>query len=376
MRIIFTTDNVGRGGKERQMFIVASFLMKKGWGDVFILSMSIGRQSYISEYNFPAEKIRIIGKDNIITSMKSYNKQIKLIKPDLIFSWDTKTSLYSLLAKWTYYRGIFINGCIRHGIRLIQLSHLFRSVICWLSPYVVANSLVGLKVNNLKTNDRRFVLYNGIENKFFLKKDRENLIAKKKLLLSINQIDNNRPVFISVANFVPYKDYFTVLTSLKEVKKIYEFYYIILGDGPDRNIISGMIKDFGLDKNIFLMGTVDNVQDYLSVSNYMIHSSRGEGISNAILEGMFSGLPIIATNVGGVSETIYEKSSVLFEYQDVDELTSILLNLNNYFNSFNCESRSYKAHLNKFTVKTMLDNFEGILDKVCQYENKYKMDVW
>jgi glycosyltransferase involved in cell wall biosynthesis len=48
----------------------------------------------------------------------------------------------------------------------------------------------------------------------------------------------------------------------------------------------------------------------------MIHSSRGEGISNAILEGMYAGLPIIATNVGGVPETVFSESSLMFPYKD------------------------------------------------------------
>ena len=86
-------------------------------------------------------------------------------KPGYIISWDLQSSLFSLLLHRKY-NFKFINASIQHGIRLVRLSHIFRSLICFLSPYVIANSFAGLQVNNLKSGKRRFVLYNGIENKF------------------------------------------------------------------------------------------------------------------------------------------------------------------------------------------------------------------
>ena len=61
-----------------------------------------------------------------------------------------------------------------------------------------------------------------------------------------------------------------------------------------------------------MTGKIENVREYLFISDIMIHSSRGEGISNAILEGMYAGLPVIATNVGGIPETVFSGSSMLF----------------------------------------------------------------
>ncbi|MBN1599244.1 MAG: glycosyltransferase, partial [Bacteroidales bacterium] len=231
------------------------------------------------------------------------------------------------------------------------------------SPYVISNSLAGLRVNNLKPWERRFVLYNGVETKF-----RNNLSAKEKedLKKRLIQGHNNNPgfVYISVANFVPYKDYFTILRSLSKLKESQHFYYVIVGDGPMRPAIEAKISDFNLQENVILVGRTENVNEYLFASDVMIHSSRGEGISNAILEGMHAGLPVIATNVGGVPETVYPASSMLFPYKDHEALYSCLLKSKELKESFDPGSEEYQAHLRKFSVETMVRRFEEIVNTV------------
>ena len=71
----------------------------------------------------------------------------------------------------------------------------------------------------------------------------------------------------------------------------------------------------------------------------MIHSSRGEGISNAILEGMYAGLPVIAPNVGGIPETVFPGSSMLFPYKDHKALYQCLLKSQELKASFDPESQ-------------------------------------
>jgi glycosyltransferase involved in cell wall biosynthesis len=209
LKLIFTTDSIGRGGKERQMFILASYLLNKKYDVYIITKQALSTHNYMIEYDFDQNHVKYY------SDFFSFKRIIKIIKPDIVMSWDTQTSFYNLLLK-KYYKFIFINASIRHGIRLIKFSHLLRSLLCHLSPFVIANSESGLKANNLKVNSSRFILYNGIEPKFInklLKTDIE--ILRSRL---IPQYNNDRGiVFISVANFVPYKDYFTVFKSLSRL---------------------------------------------------------------------------------------------------------------------------------------------------------------
>jgi glycosyltransferase involved in cell wall biosynthesis len=251
---------------------------------------------------------------------------------------------------------------------LLRFSHFLRSIICFLSNYVIANSYAGLAANNLKPGKRRFVLYNGIEAKFrnvLSVSKRDDL--KKKLIPGYS--NNPGFVYISVANFVPYKDYFTILMALAKLKDKQHFYYLILGDGPMRQAVESQVSDFNLQENVIMVGRTEDVREYLFASDLMIHSSRGEGISNAILEGMYAGLPVIATKVGGVPETVYPASSMLFPYKDHEALYKCLLKSKELKESFDPDSEEYQAHLRKFSVETMVRRFEEIIDIVTKIKD-------
>ncbi len=361
MKILFTTDTIQRGGKERQLFILSAQLARKGY-IINILTFKLTENNFINEYNFKPDQINLIKPQNRFSRYLAFKKLIKTFEPDLVFAWDFETSLYNLcLYKKFKYR--FINGSIQHGIRLFRFSHIIRSITCWSSPFVVANSLAGLKANNLKPGKRRFVFYNGIEIKFMNRLSEPKIdILRKKIIPGYSIIPGF--VYISVANLVPYKDYCTVIKALSKLKSDFNFYYLIVGDGPMRKKFKEMTRVYGLEKNIILAGRVENVKDYLFVADVMIHSSRGEGISNAILEGMYAGLPVIATNVGGIPETIYPASSMLFPYKDHETLYNCLLKSKGLKESFDPSSEEYQAHLRKFSVETMVRRFEEIIDEI------------
>jgi len=361
MKILFSTDTIKRGGKERQLFLLARQLHLKG-NDIHIITLEHASNNYIEEYHFNIEKINIIERRKVFKKYISYKNIIACLQPDIVFSFDIQTSAFNLLL-YKRFSYIFINGSIQHGIRLFRFSHYLRSFICRISPYVIANSYAGFRANHLRITKKRFVLYNGIENKF-----KNKLSADKKELLKKKWIAGYRSnpgiVYISVANFVPYKDYFTVLSVLHKLKDLYPFYYIIIGDGPLRNEIETKIEEYGLKKHIILTGRISNVHEYLNIADIMIHSSRGEGVSNAILEGMYAGLPVIATNVGGIPETVYPPSSILFPYKDEEALLDCLLQAPERFAGFDKKSAGYQEHLKKFSIETMVNRFEKIIEQV------------
>lgn len=356
MVIVFSTDSLGRGGKERIFSILAVHLLNTG-NQLFILTKRVDfRDNYLDEYQINVDSIVVYN------GFRRFREQIKNIKPDVVISWDGISSAYNLFL-YRLYSYKFINGSVRHGVRLLRFSHLFRSLICHLSPYVMANSAAGLRANNLKVGKKSFILYNGIDPKF-----RNRLSPTEKEVLREQVIPGykNSPglVFVSVANFVPYKDYFTILEALVRLNREQTFWYLIVGDGPMRTEIESMINNYSLQDKVILAGKTIKVAQYLFVSDIMIHSSRGEGTSNAILEAVYAGLPVIASNVGGVSETLYPDSSLLFNYKDSEQLYECLLKSGELSNSFKSDSADYLNHLRKFSIGTMVQRFQEILYRV------------
>ena len=86
------------------------------------------------------------------------------------------------------------------------------------------------------------------------------------------------------------------------------------------NKIRNLIEEFGLKKKVTVYNNVDNIKGFLINSDMFIHSSKGEGCSNAILEAMASKLPIIATNTGGTPEFVTSERGVLFEFGNFEDL--------------------------------------------------------
>lgn len=360
MNIVFTCDSLKRGGTERQIVILSSALLEKGH-NVQIITTSTAKSEYLQEYPLLNGKIHEAKGGSKKEKLSSFRKLYTQLKPTVVVSFDFFSSVCGLLS-YRRHGFTFINGSIRHGVRMNKLSHYLRSMVCWFSPWVMANSIAGLKTNNLRPGKRCLVFYNGIEDKFKNKvTTEEKSVFLRQLFPGYSPADK---VLISIANFNPVKDYFTVLKALAEYNGKKKLYYLVIGEGPMRTEIEALINKLNLNDRVHLLGKTSNVPDYLAVSDYMVHSSKGEGISNAILEAMYAGLPIIATAVGGTPEIVYSGSSAMFSYKDKSRLNEILASLENLFQHFDPESLEYQQHLAQFSVSSMSTRFFAILNKV------------
>jgi glycosyltransferase involved in cell wall biosynthesis len=83
-----------------------------------------------------------------------------------------------------------------------------------------------------------------------------------------------------------------------------QVHFWIAGEGPMRGELEALICELGLVERITLLGQVDDIPTFLSGLDVAVLSSRSEGSPNAIMEYMAAGLPIVATDVGGIRELI------------------------------------------------------------------------
>ena len=100
---------------------------------------------------------------------------------------------------------------------------------------------------------------------------------------------------------------------------------VIVGDGPLLAELRALAATLGIADITWFPGAVANVPEMFRLMDVFVLPSLNEGISNTILEGMASGLPIVATAVGGNVEIVeQEKWGRLFEPGDVVTLTRFL----------------------------------------------------
>ncbi len=356
MLIIHIISSMIRGGRERQLATIVKY---SSFENRIVYFNENASNSYITEYGLQNTIYRIdIEPKKRIVSLFKYCREIK---PDVIISWGNYEAIMCLIVSFVL-KIKFINASIRHGIRDRKFSHYLRTFVLHLSPYVIANSYAGFEANNLSMRNNRYVLYNGKE---LLYKDKIDKTEKlSRLYEFFPKIRDDEIIFISVANLVPFKDYKTVFHALAKIKEEKSFRYLIIGDGPMKEDLAKLAKDLEIIDRVYFAGSVENVLFYLQMADIMIHSSKGEGISNAILEGMFAGLPIIATNVGGIPETVFDKTSELFEYRDVEGLVRKIQLADKLIRDSYKTQNELEEWLRKFSIETMISNYEKIIKKV------------
>ncbi|HKA27779.1 MAG TPA: glycosyltransferase family 4 protein [Candidatus Binatia bacterium] len=82
--------------------------------------------------------------------------------------------------------------------------------------------------------------------------------------------------------------------------------FVIVGDGPLRESLAGQARTLGVADSVRFEGTVADVRPVLAAMDVFVLPSRAEGMSNALLEAMAAGRPVVATAVGGNTEVVTE----------------------------------------------------------------------
>ena len=117
-----------------------------------------------------------------------------------------------------------------------------------------------------------------------------------------------RVEIVSVGRLAEPKDFATLLSAIALLRHG-SARLRVLGDGPLRAELEAQISELGLDGSVELVGEVADVRPYLMQADIFVLSSRSEGMPISVLEAMASGLPVVASDVGGLGEVVVEGES-------------------------------------------------------------------
>jgi glycosyltransferase involved in cell wall biosynthesis len=114
-------------------------------------------------------------------------------------------------------------------------------------------------------------------------------------------------VFGAVGRLVPVKAYPILLKAAKLVfREIPPAHLVIVGDGPLRNELVQLARDYNMMDRVHFLGARKDVSEILGAFDVYVLCSESEGMSNTILEAMASGRPVVATAVGGNPELVVD----------------------------------------------------------------------
>lgn len=93
---------------------------------------------------------------------------------------------------------------------------------------------------------------------------------------------------------------------------------LLAGEGSERENLQALIKELGLDRSVRLLGSVSPVTPYLLITDLYVSASISEGLPFNIMEAMWCGLPIVASDVKGQNDLLGECPQALFPLHDED----------------------------------------------------------
>ena len=184
------------------------------------------------------------------------------------------------------------------------------------------NYVLGLGANSEKI----VMLHNGVDTLRF----RPLNYSKKEIRKNLGISDNSK-VALTVRRLV-YKNGIDILlkSAEKVLKKNPDIFFLIIGGGPDLSEIKIRIQKLRLEKNIKLLGFILDKElplYYNSADFFILPSKSGEGLPLVSLEAMACGLPVIATDVGGIKEILDTKYSIIVPPDDPDSMEKAILDL-------------------------------------------------
>lgn len=133
----------------------------------------------------------------------------------------------------------------------------------------------------------------------------------------------------SVANFLPQKDHPTLLRAFQQLLTRYPGSRLLLaGDGPLRGAAVALSEELGIRRRVEFLGYVDPRKSVYSRCDLFAHATHYEGQGMVLLEAMAHGLPVVATDLPSIRETItQEDTGLLVPGSDPRSLAAALARL-------------------------------------------------
>jgi glycosyltransferase involved in cell wall biosynthesis len=125
------------------------------------------------------------------------------------------------------------------------------------------------------------------------------------------------PFIVSVAALTPEKGVDVLLEAAAHLRATHPAIdWIVLGDGPQRDRLLARRKALGLEERVAFPGHVDHPEAVVARARVMVQPSRSEGFGSTVLEALGLGVPVVASQVGGLPESLAAGGGLLVSSGD------------------------------------------------------------
>ena len=326
MKIIYAITKGNWGGAQKQVFELSSKMKEGGHGVKVVFGVPGILKERLEQVGISTIVLPEMQRDvNLIKEIKSFFDLMKILrkeKPDVVHLHSPKMgALGGLAARNTgIHKIIFtVHGWPFNEDRPLSQKIILK-LISWLTiiyshqTIVLSEKEKGQVLKWPFVSQKIIVIPNGINEANFL--DKESAREKIKKLIS-KDIPINTTWIGTIAELHPNKGLKYALNTLSSLPNTISFHYFIIGEGEERHSLKGEV--------VSLLGFQPEASSLLKAFDIFLLPSIKEGLPYVILEAGLAEIPIIATNVGGISELITNnKDGLIVPSQDSEKLKTVL----------------------------------------------------
>jgi glycosyltransferase involved in cell wall biosynthesis len=255
-------------------------------------------------------------------ALVSLRKIIRSVKPTVVHLNSSKAGLLGgLVARWCRVPTIIFTA---HGWPFFEPRPWWWRLMAWSGSWLTA--VLAHTVICVSTFDTTQAWLPGVRHKLHtihngivLPPRLTRTEARARLFLNQSLIPPHATWIVSIGELNHNKNIQVVLealTTLKQTDPDTPFFYTLMGTGELEGSIRHFISSYSLTNDVTLLGFVDDPFQYLNAFDVLILPSKKEGLPYTILYALMSGIPTIASNVGGVTEAleVAEKTTLMNPY--------------------------------------------------------------
>lgn len=310
-KFVFVFGNLELGGAERQGLMLARYLKERHGADVRVLGLqeNPGTLSRLCDQSgLPWRGVKLSWRwelRHLPADLLELNRIAALVrreKPDVLLPYTFFPNvLCGLIWRFT---GAALCIWNQRDEGFFLEPEFWRRLAARLTPYFIANSGEGrdalLRAFSIPA-ERIAVIRNGVMLEPPGSGRRE---WREKLSLS-----DGVPAACMVANLHGYKDHDTLLRAWADLPPLLPSgtpapVLLLAGRADQGEGVRALAGTLGLGDCVRFLGEVRDVPGLLQAVDFCVHSSRSEGLCNAVLEAMAAGLPVAATDIPGIREAV------------------------------------------------------------------------
>lgn len=176
------------------------------------------------------------------------------------------------------------------------------------------------------------------------------------------------PVLMHASNFRPVKNVETLVRVFARVRERRPCRLVLIGDGPEKANAEELCRELGVERHALFVGNQDIMEELLPQADVFLLPSRQESFGLVALEAMSAGVPVVASNVGGLPEVVVDGQTGFLHEPDDEEgqARSVLRLIENHGVRTRMSRAARRWARERFRVEDAVERYRRVYETVAR----------